>query len=259
MNTLTLLEYGDIRVTDDDRFSVFDTVEVIGGKKNPRDAWKSITENYPEVVGKTDNFQFPGQGQRETPVATTENIFYIIGLLPGSVGQMYREDAAREMCAKYGFDYESVVSVKTISVEVNPTSIASTQLRAMADALDTLQNMSHDVHIIKSNTSQIVSDVHGSKAYIVNEIHQGNHEISEDIKQVDESLDMIQSKIDELTTVLKTVKVKTPTKNYHCITFHITSEDLYRELIELADKSGMSRSRFFKETVCKALGVQDDI
>ena len=53
---LALLNYGEIRVTPDERYSVFDVVEVIGGKKNPRDAWKVLTEQFPEVVGKTDSF-----------------------------------------------------------------------------------------------------------------------------------------------------------------------------------------------------------
>jgi hypothetical protein len=87
MTSLTILNYGSIRVTDDNCYSVFDTVEILAAKKNPRDAWKALCEQYPEVVGKTDNFQFPGVGQRPTPVAGKENILYIIGLLPGAVGK----------------------------------------------------------------------------------------------------------------------------------------------------------------------------
>lgn len=100
MNNLTLSGYGEIRVSDDGRYSVFDVIEVIGGKKNPRDAWKVLTEGFPEVVGKTDNFQFPGAGQRKTPVANNEGILYIIGLLPGAVGRSYREEAAKLMLEK---------------------------------------------------------------------------------------------------------------------------------------------------------------
>jgi hypothetical protein len=84
----------DIRVTPDGCFSVFDVIKFCG-KKNPRDTWKSLCASYPEVVGKTDNFKFDGQGQRETPVATRESILYIIGLLPGAIGRAYREQAAK--------------------------------------------------------------------------------------------------------------------------------------------------------------------
>lgn len=86
----------EIRVTDDGRYSVFDVIKFCG-KKNPRDAWKALTEGYVEIVGKTDNTSFGGRGgaAKATPVASRENILYIIGLLPGTIGRAYREDAAR--------------------------------------------------------------------------------------------------------------------------------------------------------------------
>jgi hypothetical protein len=97
---LALLNYGEIRVTPDERYSVFDVVEVIGGKKNPRDAWKSLVEDFPEVVARTDSFKFPGRGQQLTPVTNKEGLLHIIGLLPGAVGRTYREDAAKLMLSK---------------------------------------------------------------------------------------------------------------------------------------------------------------
>jgi hypothetical protein len=87
---------GQIRMTADGQPSVFDIIRVLGGQKNPRDAWTRLTEAYPEVVGKCDNLKFPGRGQRETPVAKTkEDVLYILGFLPGAVGRKYREQAAR--------------------------------------------------------------------------------------------------------------------------------------------------------------------
>jgi hypothetical protein len=89
-------EAGDIRVTSVGQPSVFDMIRVLGGQKNPRDTWANLVEKYPEVVGKCDNLKFPGRGQRETPVARTkEDAYYILGLLPGTVGRKYREDAAK--------------------------------------------------------------------------------------------------------------------------------------------------------------------
>lgn len=85
---------GEIRVTPDGRYSVFDVIRFCG-KKNPRDAWKSLTEGFPEVVVKTDSFKFPGRGQQETPVASRQNILYVIGLLSGTIGRSYRENAAK--------------------------------------------------------------------------------------------------------------------------------------------------------------------
>lgn len=98
MSNLSVLGYGEIRQTHDNRFSVFDTIAVVGGKRNPWDAWNAICQQFPEVLGKVEDFQFSGQGQRKTPVASKENILYVIGLLPGTVGRSYREDAAKLMC-----------------------------------------------------------------------------------------------------------------------------------------------------------------
>lgn len=87
---------GQIRMTSQGQPSVFDIIRVLGGQKNPRDAWASLIESHPEVVGKCDNLKFPGAGQRETPVAKTkEDAYYILGLLPGTVGRKYREQAAK--------------------------------------------------------------------------------------------------------------------------------------------------------------------
>jgi hypothetical protein len=89
-----------IRRTPDGMCSVFDLISVVGGQKNPRDTWKSLAEQYPEVVGFSDNFQFPGQGQRKTPVTDREGWAYILGLLPGVMGRKYRESAA-ELVLRY--------------------------------------------------------------------------------------------------------------------------------------------------------------
>lgn len=96
----------EIRVTEDGRYSVYDVIRFCTGSKNPSQLWngdksdrktrqKGLVERFPEVIRKTDNFKFPGKGQRETPVANRENILYIIGLLPGAIGRAYREESAK--------------------------------------------------------------------------------------------------------------------------------------------------------------------
>ena len=100
MNLISFDGFNDaeIRVNEDGYYSVFDVIKFCG-KKNPHDAWKSLSEHHPEVIGKTENFKFTGKGQRETPVANRENILYLIGLLPGAVGRSYRESAAKVFLA----------------------------------------------------------------------------------------------------------------------------------------------------------------
>ena len=52
-------------------------IRVLGGQKNPRQVWERLIASHPEVVPKCDNLQFPGAGQRETPVATNKEDAYL--------------------------------------------------------------------------------------------------------------------------------------------------------------------------------------
>lgn len=88
------LNDASIRRTPDGQCSVYDLISVVGGQKNPRQAWNRLAESYPEVVPKCDNFKFPGKGQREIPVTGREGWAYILSLLPGVMGNKYRENAA---------------------------------------------------------------------------------------------------------------------------------------------------------------------
>lgn len=122
---LTLLNYGEIRVTPDERYSVFDVIEVIGGKKNPWDAWISLSSQFTEVLGKVEDFKFPGRGQRQTPVTNKEGLLYILGLLPGAVGRTYREGAAKLMLAKIeGRSDEFVQKSDKLALSPAPKEIA---------------------------------------------------------------------------------------------------------------------------------------
>lgn len=82
-------------MTPDGQPSVFDMIRVLGGQKAPHKVWERIAEVDSEVLTKCQNFKFPGRGQRSTPVVKTkEDVYYILGLLPGTVGKKYREQAA---------------------------------------------------------------------------------------------------------------------------------------------------------------------
>lgn len=122
---LTLSNYGEIRVTPDERYSVFDVIEVIGGKSNPRKAWSDLKEQFPEVVTRCDNFKFDGQGQRPTPVTNKEGLLHIIGLLPGAVGRTYREGAAKLMLAKIeGRSDEVLAKCENLALPPAPKEIS---------------------------------------------------------------------------------------------------------------------------------------
>jgi hypothetical protein len=91
---------GEIRSTplgveQDTYYSVFDLTKRVTAKNNPRQYWKLIKEGYPEVVKDLYNFQFAGQGQRKTPVATLEKSIEIIFLLPGEIAAKLRRLGAK--------------------------------------------------------------------------------------------------------------------------------------------------------------------
>ena len=86
----------EIRVTDDGRYSVYDVIKFCG-QKNPWQPWKRLCDQYSELLTKSEEYKFAGKGgaAKQTPVASRENILYIIGLLPGAVGKAYREESAK--------------------------------------------------------------------------------------------------------------------------------------------------------------------
>jgi hypothetical protein len=92
-------ENDEIRATNDGRISVYDFIRVVGGQKDPRKTWERLKERYSEVALLCHNFQFPGKGQRNTPVADKAATLQILNLLPGLAGKKYRQEAAKLVLA----------------------------------------------------------------------------------------------------------------------------------------------------------------
>lgn len=82
--------------------SVIDIIKVMTGKNNNHSAevFRRISINFPDVTDLCVNFQFPGQGQRPTPVADLDTILMILQHLPGPSAQQYREKTA-EVLRRY--------------------------------------------------------------------------------------------------------------------------------------------------------------
>ena len=102
---------GSIRVTPDGKPSVFDVIRVVGGQRNPRQVWTRLLEQYGQKLSHgCDHFQFPGQGQKPTPVIATKQAAYeLLGLLPGEVGDRYRKEAA-ELFVRFLEDPEGLAN-----------------------------------------------------------------------------------------------------------------------------------------------------
>lgn len=88
---------GRVRITPDGRISVYDGIAYTTGSKNPHQVWNDLQIRFPEVLQKTENFQFLGQGQRPTPVATLQVFLEILTVLPGRVAATIREKAVRTL------------------------------------------------------------------------------------------------------------------------------------------------------------------
>jgi hypothetical protein len=84
----------EIRETENGKFSVYDYLRTVTEYKNPYDIYTRLCNQYPEVVEFCEDFQFPGKGQRNTPVTTRQGLLLIHGLLPGQAGSKYRQNTA---------------------------------------------------------------------------------------------------------------------------------------------------------------------
>lgn len=83
-----------VRVAEDRRASVLDILSALGYAK-PRDAWARISEEHPEVVQRSGQHQFPGAGQRLTPVLDREGVLLLLMVAKGKKAGAFREWASR--------------------------------------------------------------------------------------------------------------------------------------------------------------------
>jgi hypothetical protein len=253
---ISLLNYGNIRVTLDNEASVFDTIEIVGGQKSPRKVWERLTTEFPELVTKCHYFQFPGQGQRMTPVVNQQNMLYLIGLLPGKVGTAYREDAAREMCRKYGVNYDSLVTVETTAVETLP----NLEMATLEVASKIAQGIMETHKAVVNRINKVENLIQGTAVDLKGEIREGNHVLAEffsdEIESVQNNIVALHQSIDELSKPV--TQRKTRSAQDISITFHCRNKQQYLTLLNLAEKAGMSRSQFFLEIVLKSLDMEGE-
>lgn len=89
---------GHIRKTSESppRVSVYDVIGAITGKHGDDSgkAYRRLIEQFPEVRTAGPDFKFPGQGQRETPVANAREITEIIMVLSGRGAAQFRKKSA---------------------------------------------------------------------------------------------------------------------------------------------------------------------
>jgi hypothetical protein len=119
-----------IRITPDKRASVLDAIEAATGARNPRSIWDRIKKEFPILLTKVDEWQFPGAGQRLTPVTNRDGFVEILALLPGGPGDRTRH----ELVDKYTRYLDGDVSMieEMIDRQENVEDLERVEARAKA-------------------------------------------------------------------------------------------------------------------------------
>jgi len=104
--------------------SVIDIIKVMTGKNanHSAEVLRRISATLPDVTAKCVNFQFPGQGQRPTPVADLDTILMILQHLPGASAQKYREKTAETLRRYLTGDQTMHADIDRNATESNPFS-----------------------------------------------------------------------------------------------------------------------------------------
>jgi hypothetical protein len=95
-----------IRFTKRDvvKTSVYDIIKVVTGTSNPHMTYSRMQGQYPQVLSDCENLQFPGSGERPTPVCTIEKMIEIINVLPGERAARFRSAGAKILIRVLGGD-----------------------------------------------------------------------------------------------------------------------------------------------------------
>jgi phage anti-repressor protein len=105
---------------------------------------------------------------------------------------------------------------------------------------------------IQASTNDIKRTIASGEVVVVSEVRHAAHSQSEDNKAILAKLDRL---IDSQQVPIN-VQPK-PERCNRAITFHCETEEEYQEFLNLADSSGLSRSKFFLYTNREALGVNN--
>ena len=105
-----------IRITNEvpRRVSVFDFIEAVTGNVNPPNTFSTLIENHPAISQCTAHFQFPGRGQKPTPVTNVEGLVLLMNLLPGERCAQFRVAHAKTLVRYLGGDETLVEEIRAM-------------------------------------------------------------------------------------------------------------------------------------------------
>lgn len=134
-----------IRWSDElNKGSVYDVVQTITGcaKNDTGKYWERIKLQQTEVLTKCQDFQFPGKGQRNTPIADTKTLIQIAFLCPGknayNIGAQAANALARQLAGDLSLVDELVknngsLDLKTQEKLLSGTNSTSEQANAVPE------------------------------------------------------------------------------------------------------------------------------
>lgn len=114
---------------------------------NTGEVWSRISAQFPDINEKIANFQFPGRGQRVTPVADTPTLVEIAWLCPGRAAKEFRRKGAITLCRALGGDLTLVDEIETRHRAISGTEEQQTLLAGTG------------VSVARANHSEILRDV----------------------------------------------------------------------------------------------------
>ena len=94
--------------------SIFDIIRIISGNHNPRQTWCNLQQQYQDLVTGMDKLmhQFPGAGERPTPVCGVSMLIEIMNLLPGQRAASFRAKGAKILVRYLGGDETLVDEIR---------------------------------------------------------------------------------------------------------------------------------------------------
>lgn len=163
------------------RVSVIDVILIVTGATDAHVAaqiLRRMLETYAELKEKIDQFRFPGQGQRETPVTDVRGMVEIIMLLPGVQAARIRRTAAEILVRYLGGDLtiiDEVVAFRNYQ-ENTAGQEPRNACRLFGEAIEATMEPAHGKEICK----RLLDDV---RAVIREELRK-THDIDERLAEV---------------------------------------------------------------------------
>ena len=96
------------------RVAVYDVIKVITGNVNPHDTWNNLSCKFPEELGQTEFYTFPGKGRQTTPVVGARGLVTLMNLLKGDSAARFRAAEADVLVRYLGGDLSLIAEVQGI-------------------------------------------------------------------------------------------------------------------------------------------------